>query len=77
MGLMEFDSGQLAVGLQSEEVVPDSSIAEGRISPERAVYYTVRERAVYYTVRSKTCPKISILRIGRMTLSSQLLSEKR
>lgn len=68
MGLMEFDSGQLAVGFQSEKVVPDSSIAEGRISPDRAVYYTVR---------SKTCPKISILRIGRMTLSSQLLSEKR
>lgn len=62
---MEFDSGQLAVGFHSEEVVSDSFIAEGRISTERAIYYTVK---------SKTCLKISIL---RMTLSSQLLSEKR
>lgn len=65
---MEFDSGQLAVGFHGEEVVPDSSVAEGRISPERAVYHTVK---------SKTCLKIPILRIGRMILSSQLLSEKR
>lgn len=34
MGLIEFDLGQLAIGFHSEEVVPDSSVAAGRIGTE-------------------------------------------